>query len=268
MASSESENQSKAHTFKLHVGIDFGTDGSGTQCYIRFLSSSAITLILEQQQDSHTRFPMAMSSSTTSGNQRNTAQSQSQKLKSCSTKKENALHSASMQATFILNSTQRHSKSGCCSKDSKWQEKQDEDEQKQVVIENGNKHKINIKKELVAMNGKTYPSQKVFVEALKYLKTEVTQLLIFFNFFGTFSTRFAFSKKAQKYFRKLKVGKPKDSEIQWVCLSQIPWLPLCHFAYFLVACLSDFDSSGYLERLCQESDERVVNCRRFSRSKY
>merc|ERR1712154_185935 len=83
------------------------------------------------------------------------------------------------------------------------QQKQDEDEQKKSVIDNAessNKHKINIKKELIAMNGKSYPSQKVFVEALKYLKTE-----------------------AQKYFRKLKVGKPKDSEIQWILTVPAIW---------------------------------------------
>ena len=56
------------------------------------------------------------------------------------------------------------------------QQKQDEEDQKSAVVNNAenSKHKISIKKELVAMNGKSYPSEKVFVEALKYLKTEVT----------------------------------------------------------------------------------------------
>merc|ERR1719410_2082251 len=79
------------------------------------------------------------------------------------------------------------------------QQNDDEDE-KNAVIDNKHNKKINIKKELMAMNGKTYSSEKVFVEALKYLKTE-----------------------AQKYFRKLKVGKPKDSEIQWILTVPAIW---------------------------------------------
>merc|ERR1712154_544671 len=76
--------------------------------------------------------------------------------------------------------------------------KQDDDEKAVQDIDGA--QKINIKKELVAMNGKTYPSEKVFVEALKYLKSE-----------------------AQKYFRKLRVGKPKDSEIQWILTVPAIW---------------------------------------------
>eukprot|EP00485_Elphidium_margaritaceum_P002287 CAMPEP_0202686228 /NCGR_PEP_ID=MMETSP1385-20130828/2038_1 /ASSEMBLY_ACC=CAM_ASM_000861 /TAXON_ID=933848 /ORGANISM="Elphidium margaritaceum" /LENGTH=702 /DNA_ID=CAMNT_0049340761 /DNA_START=32 /DNA_END=2140 /DNA_ORIENTATION=- len=60
--------------------------------------------------------------------------------------------------------------------------------------------KITIKKELTAMNGTKYPSELVFVEALKYLKSEAT-----------------------KYCRKLKVGKPKDNEIQWILTVPAIW---------------------------------------------
>ena len=85
----------------------------------------------------------------------------------------------------------------------------DEDDQKKSSMDNkdndkkNNKSdpfKISIKKELTAMNGKKYASEKVFVEALKYLKCE-----------------------AQKYFRKLRVGKVKDSEIQWILTVPAIW---------------------------------------------
>lgn len=61
-------------------------------------------------------------------------------------------------------------------------------------------HRIGIKKELIAMNGKSFPSERVFVEALKFLKSE-----------------------AQKYFKKLKIGKLKDHEIQWILTVPAIW---------------------------------------------
>eukprot|EP01083_Nonionella_stella_P028421 78252_1 len=75
-----------------------------------------------------------------------------------------------------------------------------EDEKNEINSVEESKHRISIKKELIAMNGKKYPSEKVFVEALKYLKSE-----------------------AQKYFRKLKIGKIKDSQIQWILTVPAIW---------------------------------------------
>eukprot|EP01084_Bolivina_argentea_P185288 319533_1 len=74
----------------------------------------------------------------------------------------------------------------------------EECDEKQSQKKRGNK--ISIKKELTAMNGKKFPSEKVFVEALKYLKSE-----------------------AQKYFRKLKIGKVRDMEIQWILTVPAIW---------------------------------------------
>ena len=78
------------------------------------------------------------------------------------------------------------------------EQENEEDDQKKSSIdkpEESGPYKISIKKDLTAMNGKKYPSEMVFVEALKYLKSE-----------------------AQKYLRKLKIGKIKDEE---VCITLI-----------------------------------------------
>ena len=86
-----------------------------------------------------------------------------------------------------------------------------EDEEKNIIdnsSKNKNKNKnkqskykkISIRKQLTAMNGKKYPSEKVFVEALKFLKIEAT-----------------------KFFRKLKLGKMKDPDIQWILTVPAIW---------------------------------------------
>ena len=83
---------------------------------------------------------------------------------------------------------------------------EDEDDQKKSSMDPvpkpplRQKHKIGIKTELVAMNGKSFPSERVFVEALKFLKSE-----------------------AQKYFKKLKIGKLKEDEIQWILTVPAIW---------------------------------------------
>eukprot|EP01084_Bolivina_argentea_P306068 528811_1 len=71
-------------------------------------------------------------------------------------------------------------------------------------VNGSKKHADNdgLKIELIlrAMNGKKYPAGKVFAEAFKYIKSE-----------------------AQKYFRKLKLSKIKNHEIQWIMTVPATW---------------------------------------------
>eukprot|EP00484_Ammonia_sp_Unknown_P021917 CAMPEP_0197031776 /NCGR_PEP_ID=MMETSP1384-20130603/10663_1 /TAXON_ID=29189 /ORGANISM="Ammonia sp." /LENGTH=681 /DNA_ID=CAMNT_0042461351 /DNA_START=29 /DNA_END=2074 /DNA_ORIENTATION=- len=179
MSQSQNEESASLSPFKLHVGIDFGTDGSG----LAYALPNGDVFI-------HNKWKSKKYGAITKP------------------KTQILLNEEGKCVAFGIDASEVYSQLDK-STQQKWLlferfkmalyeglELESSDEEKAL----NQKYNVSIKKELTAMNGTKYPSEKVFVEALKYLKSE-----------------------AQKYCRKLKVGRPKDAEIQWILTVPAIW---------------------------------------------